>query len=314
MGYIPLEAVESSMIAQIGYDHKTQTLRVVFSNGDAYDYPTFSDRDWRALQDADSVGKHFHRAIRPVFGHRRVTEAQLKEPCCDHPDRDTCDERCFPCDPGCCPGPPKEVSMLSLLGDAEILVNQALQTGNLSLMTQVHDKLIALRVHVEVAADALTAGPGPECSMDHACCNRAAATPHPLASLAMEMPGEVEPLPDEKDKPECTCAPDGDGCASCGLSVVDAAANVDETASPPCAHARREVTSDGTYVVCADCGITVAADCPHGADGRDCAKNCPCVPCHKKPAVVGDSEPDYGDGDDKPDPKRQRRSDRGTED
>lgn len=103
MAYIPLKSVESSMISQIGYDPRTQTLRVVFKNGDAYDYPTFTDRDWRAFQEAESLGKHFHRAIKPVFGYARVTEAQMREPCCDHPERDTCDESCGTCDESCGP-------------------------------------------------------------------------------------------------------------------------------------------------------------------------------------------------------------------
>ncbi len=106
MTYIPLEPVEppSSMISQIGYDHETQTLRVAFHNGEAvYDYPMFTPRDWSAFLDADSKGKHFHRAIKPMFGHRRVKENELEKPCCDHPDRDTCDDSCLPCDEWCCP-------------------------------------------------------------------------------------------------------------------------------------------------------------------------------------------------------------------
>jgi hypothetical protein len=105
MAYISLESVESSMISKIGYDRKTQTLRVLFTNGATYDYPTFTERDWAAFQEAESVGKHFHRAIKPTFAHRRVEERQLRPPCCEHdkPD-DTCDESCLPCDPSCCDG------------------------------------------------------------------------------------------------------------------------------------------------------------------------------------------------------------------
>ncbi len=105
MAYIPLESVESSMISKIGYDRKTQTLRVLFNNGNAYDYPTFTERDWAAFQEAGSVGGHFHRAIKPTFAHRRVEERQLRAPCCEHdkPD-DLCDESCLPCDPDCCDG------------------------------------------------------------------------------------------------------------------------------------------------------------------------------------------------------------------
>lgn len=104
MTYIPLKSVTSSMISQVGYDHKKQTLRVLFHNGDAYDYPMFTPRDWSAFQEAESLGKHFHRTIKPVFAHRRVEARELEEPCCDHPNRDTCDDSCLPCDPACCSG------------------------------------------------------------------------------------------------------------------------------------------------------------------------------------------------------------------
>lgn len=105
MTYIPLEPVKSSMISRIGYHQRTETLRIEFHDGAVYDYPIFTQRDWDAFQAAESVGKYFHTFIKPMFGYGRVTEAQLKEPCCDHPaDADTCDESCFPCDPKCCPG------------------------------------------------------------------------------------------------------------------------------------------------------------------------------------------------------------------
>lgn len=105
MTYIPLELVISSMINAIGYDQKTHTLRVEFNNKVAYDYPMFTDRDWSAFQEATSKGKHFYRVIKPMFGHRTVKENELKKPCCDHPDQNTCDDSCSPCDEGCCSRP-----------------------------------------------------------------------------------------------------------------------------------------------------------------------------------------------------------------
>lgn len=106
MTYIPLEPVSptSSMIAEVGYARKTRTLRVVFHNGAIYDYPMFTERDWAAFLEAESKGQHFHRAIKPTFAHRRVEARELQKPCCDHPERDTCDDSCLPCDPTCCPG------------------------------------------------------------------------------------------------------------------------------------------------------------------------------------------------------------------
>lgn len=106
MTYIKTEPVSpvSSMIAEIGYDRKMQTLRVVFhKNGAVYDYPTFPERDWDAFLAAESKGKYFHRAIKPVFGHRRASASETKEPCCDHAGK-ACDDSCLPCDPSCCAG------------------------------------------------------------------------------------------------------------------------------------------------------------------------------------------------------------------
>lgn len=77
MPYIPVEPVESSMITAVGYDEKSQTLRVVFHNGNVYDYPMFTPRDWAAFQSADSLGQHFHKFVKPNFGYRRVAESEL---------------------------------------------------------------------------------------------------------------------------------------------------------------------------------------------------------------------------------------------
>lgn len=109
MPYIPTEPVESSNIQAIGYDRKHQggTLRIIFKENRVYDYPEFPERDWQKFEAAESLGKHFLKYIRPMYGHRTITrEQELTPPCCDHADTPTCSAACHPgkqCQPWCCP-------------------------------------------------------------------------------------------------------------------------------------------------------------------------------------------------------------------
>jgi hypothetical protein len=53
-----MKEVESSNIHSIGW--KDGTLSVRFKSGDkVYDYPGFSETDWKAFEGAESIGKHF---------------------------------------------------------------------------------------------------------------------------------------------------------------------------------------------------------------------------------------------------------------
>ncbi len=54
---IPLITVESSNVEAIGYDEPSQTIRVRFKGGKAYDYPEQTPADWAALQVATSKGR-----------------------------------------------------------------------------------------------------------------------------------------------------------------------------------------------------------------------------------------------------------------
>lgn len=103
--YIPLAEVESSNLVAIGYHRQTQTLRILFKGDRAYDYPMVPEREYKALMLAESKGKFFNTRIKPMYGHRTVREGALVEPCCEHPERDTCSEECYPCSEWCCPGP-----------------------------------------------------------------------------------------------------------------------------------------------------------------------------------------------------------------
>lgn len=110
MPYIPTEKVESSNIEAIGYHRQTQTLRIAFKSREGpsrvYDYPMVLEQEYKRLMEAESKGKFFASRIKPMYAHRTPRPEELQpptEPCCNHPDRDTCDESCFPCDEWCCP-------------------------------------------------------------------------------------------------------------------------------------------------------------------------------------------------------------------
>ncbi|AMR77638.1 KTSC domain-containing protein [Cupriavidus nantongensis] len=67
---IGMQPVDSSKIHSIGHDAETNTLAVRFKNykGEAtslYHYSNFTAEDFVALRDAESIGSHFHKQIKP---------------------------------------------------------------------------------------------------------------------------------------------------------------------------------------------------------------------------------------------------------
>ncbi len=61
---ITMVAVASSMIAAIGHDAETSTLRVEFNNGATYDYPNVNTDLFKNLSEAASVGAFFTANIK----------------------------------------------------------------------------------------------------------------------------------------------------------------------------------------------------------------------------------------------------------
>ncbi len=59
--------VRSRTIDAVSYDPDTQTMRVAFSSGKTYEYTGVRAEQHRALIEADSVGSHFGKHIRPKF-------------------------------------------------------------------------------------------------------------------------------------------------------------------------------------------------------------------------------------------------------
>lgn len=72
LGEIPMEPVESSNLAQIGYDDDSQTLRIEFHSGSVYDYYDVPYPIFWGLRRADSKGKFHHRYIRLSFRYLRI--------------------------------------------------------------------------------------------------------------------------------------------------------------------------------------------------------------------------------------------------
>jgi hypothetical protein len=59
--------VTSSNIDVVSYDHDTQTMHVQFKSGKIYEYAGVTPEQHQALIDADSVGSHFAKHIRPNY-------------------------------------------------------------------------------------------------------------------------------------------------------------------------------------------------------------------------------------------------------
>lgn len=60
-------ALQSSSLAQVGYDCHQSILRVQFRDGTAYDYEGVPLETYLDLLQADSKGAYFNRHIRTVY-------------------------------------------------------------------------------------------------------------------------------------------------------------------------------------------------------------------------------------------------------
>ncbi len=58
----------STAIAAVGHDPETNTLHVQFHSGRTYAYPDVSTEAHSQFLDADSMGSHFAKHIRPLGG------------------------------------------------------------------------------------------------------------------------------------------------------------------------------------------------------------------------------------------------------
>ena len=65
------QSVQSSNVAEIGYDVASATLEVAFRNGSAYQYFDVPENTYQELMRADSIGSYFNRQIK---NHYRSTK------------------------------------------------------------------------------------------------------------------------------------------------------------------------------------------------------------------------------------------------
>lgn len=67
-----LKPVKSSNIAKVGYDPESQELQIEFKGGALYAYDAVPQEIATALENAESIGKHFHANVRDKFKTRKV--------------------------------------------------------------------------------------------------------------------------------------------------------------------------------------------------------------------------------------------------
>ena len=84
-----LQKVESSNIAEIGYDANSGRLRVRFiSSGGLYEYDDVSKKLAEDFLQADSKGRFFHKNIRHQHVGKKIDEAKEDEAANDADDAD----------------------------------------------------------------------------------------------------------------------------------------------------------------------------------------------------------------------------------
>lgn len=64
--------VSSSNVEAVGYDEESETLRVWFLNGTAYDYAGVNNMEYEALRNAPSVGSYLARNIKGAYPYEKV--------------------------------------------------------------------------------------------------------------------------------------------------------------------------------------------------------------------------------------------------
>jgi hypothetical protein len=263
MPYIPTEPVESSNIEAIGYHRQTQTLRIIFQGGRAYDYPMVLEQEYKKLMESESKGKFFNSRIKPMYAHRTPRPEELKEPCCVHPERDTCDESCFPCDEWCCPGPPDaQPTALQLLDRARALLFEHLNEK--APVAELEGVLNVLRARLEEIAEMATA-------------------PTPIKDACSEHPDECpDSCPGEDEEIEGEPTEDRDDLIDMSLRLISVCR---------CCAVPLKLPPEDAVDLCLACFRSKGGDtdepctfdhpdCPHGADDRTCGEGCLCLPCH----------------------------------
>lgn len=82
-----MDSIESSQIEAIGYAAETQTLAIQFkakgvAPGSLYHYSNVTAEDFSAFRDAESIGSHFYKHIKPFkdkYPYVRIETAPTEE-------------------------------------------------------------------------------------------------------------------------------------------------------------------------------------------------------------------------------------------
>jgi hypothetical protein len=69
---IPLEPVQSSNIAAVGYDQPNHVLAVQFTNGTTYHYKDVPSDVIEAMKEAESKGSFFAKSIRGKYDSEKI--------------------------------------------------------------------------------------------------------------------------------------------------------------------------------------------------------------------------------------------------
>lgn len=72
---ITLHPVKSSHLEKVGYDEKTQTLRIQFKDGSEHEWYKFLKQHHHRFINAPSLGKHFNEHIKGKYETKKVKEA-----------------------------------------------------------------------------------------------------------------------------------------------------------------------------------------------------------------------------------------------
>lgn len=64
--------IQSSNVAEVGYDPATMTMEVAFTNGSVYQYFDVPETVFQELLSAESIGKFMHEQIKNMYRYARM--------------------------------------------------------------------------------------------------------------------------------------------------------------------------------------------------------------------------------------------------
>jgi len=72
MNYPEMHQVSSSNIAELGYDTENQIVYVRFQNETLYTYSGVPEHEYKALDNAPSIGSYLNRNFKNVYAYERI--------------------------------------------------------------------------------------------------------------------------------------------------------------------------------------------------------------------------------------------------